>query len=300
MRIASFAKAALHSCDVHPRRWLTGMLSYSRYVGYIKPQLLEGMDEDYQVRRQLLARAWQPRLLTAPVGKRILAISPHSDDETIGAGGFLLSHCGFAEIHLLCLTDGAAGGAVDCDDHAPDALIKARREEFMETARALDAASVQFLDFPDGRLPVTDDAARTLRSMVDSINPDVILLPWFLDAHPDHQKANILFARACNDIKAVVLAYEIWTMLEPNAIFEITNVMESKRALIRNYRTQLRTVDYERYALGLAQVRGYQFGVGVLRSGGAEAFVALPADEYCDLVRALPGARNDAPVQIRA
>ncbi len=289
MGIASFAKAALHGHDVHPRRWLTGVLSYSRYVGYIKPQLLEGMD-DYRIRRQLLAPVWQPRFLKTPVGKRILAISPHPDDETIGAGGLLLAHRGVSEMHLLCLTDGGGGGAVEAGEGDPQALVRARREEFVATARALDAASVRFLDFPDGRLPVTDDASGQLRSIVDEINPDVVVLPWFLDAHADHRNANILFARACSDINAVVLAYEIWTMLEPNAIFDITPVLEGKRALIQNYPTQLRTVDYERYALSLAQVRGYQFGVGALRSGAAEAFVALPSRDYCDLVRALHGA----------
>ncbi len=283
----SFARLALHSRDVHPRRWLAGVLSYSRYLGYIRPQLLGGTEDEYRIRRRLLAYAWQPRFLAAPVGKRILAISPHADDETIGAGGFLLAHRKTAEMHLVCLADGAGGGRGDPENPDPNALVKARREEFLQTARVLGAASIHFLEFPDGRIPVTEDAARRLRKIVCDIRPDVVLMPWFLDGHIDHQNANRLYERACADVDAIVLGYEIWTMLEPNAVFDITDVLEEKRALIQNYRTQLRTVDYEQYAAGLAHVRAYQHGVGRLRSGAAEAFVALPNNDYCELVRML-------------
>jgi hypothetical protein len=54
---ASSIKAAIHRNGIHPRRWLTGLLSYSRYLGYVRPQLLRATEEEFRVRRQLLARA---------------------------------------------------------------------------------------------------------------------------------------------------------------------------------------------------------------------------------------------------
>ena len=109
MRIVSLVKVAAKRSGIHPRRWLTGLVSYSRYLGYIKPQLMPASEEEFRIRRQLLARAWQPRKLVAPIGKRILALCPHPDDESIGAGGLLLAHRELAEIHLVCLCDGAGG-----------------------------------------------------------------------------------------------------------------------------------------------------------------------------------------------
>jgi LmbE family N-acetylglucosaminyl deacetylase len=125
-----------------------------------------------------------------------------------------------------------------------------------------------------------------------------VVLPWFLDNHPDHRRANILYAWGCADVEAIVLGYEIWTMLEPNALFDIAPYLPEKLALIQNYRSQLRTVDYIGYAEGLARIRAYHAGFFPRRSGAAEAFLALPNYEYCEMVCQLYGAagriRSDA------
>ena len=222
MGFASLIKAVFHRNGLYPRRWLTGLASYSRYLGYIKPELLQPNEEEFRIRRQLLARAWEPRQLTAPVGKRILALCPHPDDESIGAGGLLLAHRDLAEIHLVCLCDGARGGSLGGIDNNPKGLIEARRAEFRKTAATLRAASVQHLDYPDGNIPCSATATERLKSIVSEIRPDVVLLPWFLDGHVDHRHANVLYAQACADLEATVLGYEIWSLLEPNAIFDIT------------------------------------------------------------------------------
>jgi hypothetical protein len=88
----------------------------------------------------------------------------------------------------------------------------------------------------------------------------------------------------CGDLEATVLGYEIWTMLEPNAVFDITQHLVDKLSLIRNYASQLRTAYYLGYASAIATVRAYQAALQPLRSGAAEAFVALPNREYCKLV----------------
>jgi LmbE family N-acetylglucosaminyl deacetylase len=284
MYITSLIKGWLHRKGVHPRRWLFGRFSHSNYLGYIKPQLLRSSEEEFRIRRQLVANAWGPSRLVAPIGKRMLALSPHPDDESIGAGGLLLAHRGLAEIHLVCLCDGAGGGRLEDANALPSALVAARRIEFQKAARVLGAASVQHLDHPDGNIPWSPQEVKRLRSIVRSIRPDVVLLPWFLDGHVDHQRANVLYALACGDLEATVLGYEIWSMLEPNAVFDITQQLCEKLLLIRNYQSQLRTVDYVQYASGLSSVRAYHAGLQPLRAGAAEAFVALPNREYCELV----------------
>jgi LmbE family N-acetylglucosaminyl deacetylase len=119
--------------------------------------------------------------------------------------------------------------------------------------------------------------------VLDLVRPDVVILPWFLDNHPDHQAANRLFAAASNKPGALVLGYEIWAVLEPNAFFDITNHQEAKLSLVKNYVSQLRDADYPRFTQGLAWVRGYQL---IKKTGNkaAEAYIALPAEDYCALV----------------
>jgi N-acetylglucosamine malate deacetylase 1 len=290
MGLSNPIKSLLHSRGIHLRRWLTGILSYPRYLGYIKPALAEAGDAEFGVRRKMLARAWAPRQLTAPLGKRLLALCPHPDDESIGAGGLLLAHRGIAEIHLVCLTDGAGGGSLEDGAVDPATLANVRGSEFRKTAAALNAASLHHLDYRDCSVPCTPADAARLRSIVSAIRPDVVLLPWFLDAHDDHRQTNLLYAKACSDLDCVVLGYEIWSMLEPNAYFDITDHLSGKLSLIANYASQLRTVDYASYAFSLARVRGYQAAMRPARTGAAEAFVALPNHEYCDLVFQLYGA----------
>jgi hypothetical protein len=81
-------------------------------------------------------------------------------------------------------------------------------------------------------------------------------------------------------------------MLEPNAVLDIIAHLADKLSLIRNYPSQLRTVDCVGYASSLASVRAYQPGFRPLRSGAVLSFVAFPNREYCELVRELYGARD--------
>ena len=281
-------RAFLKNHKFHPRRWILGLISYSKFIGYIRPALSKGTSSDYRIWRKLLKDAWEPRELSLPVGKRILVISPHSDDEAIGAGGLLWAHRDCSEIHVVLLTDGAAYGFVDDASNdredAKSRLIEVRKQELLKTTVALNARSVTCFDLPDGGIAATDTTVAKLQSILESLRPDVVILPWFLDGHPDHQAANVLFARACNIPSIMVLGYEIWAVLDPNAYFDITSHLDAKLALIRNYASQLKEVDYDTFAQGLAWVRGYQL---IKKQGkkAAEAFVALPAQDYCNLVK---------------
>lgn len=287
LRCSQVVRSTLKKFRLHPRRWLLGLLSYSRFIGYIRPALASGKSADYRIWRKLLASAWEPRELSFPVGRRILAISPHSDDEAIGAGGFLWAHRDVAEIHLALVTDGAGYGFVPGADSAVAQqraqLVEARKGELMKTAEALRAKSVTCLDLPDRGIVVDEANAGRLRAVLEAVRPDVIILPWFLDAHPDHRAVNALFAKACTDRSTLVLGYEIWAMADPNAYFDITPQLDAKLALVRNYESQLKEVDYVTFAQGLAWVRGYQFLQKRDRKA-AEAFVALPAEDYCAIV----------------
>lgn len=145
------------------------------------------------------------------------------------------------------------------------------------------AKSLSFLDLPDRAVVIDDDSVAKLRKVLDEVDPDVVLLPWFLDNHPDHRSVNRLFSRACTNRNPLVLGYEIWAVLDPNAYFDITDQLDAKISLIENYATQIGEVDYMTFARGLAWVRGYQ----LIRKNGrkaAEAYVALPAEDYRELV----------------
>lgn len=291
-------KKVLHNRNIHLRRWINGIFSYSRYIGYIKPKLAGCDEREYSVRRKLLSKSWQPRLLSAPVGKKLLVLSPHPDDESIGAGGLLLAHRDISEIHLVVMTKGEKGGALGKDCRDPELfkaeMAEARKREFSKIASTLNAKSLYHLDFEEEGILCDSKTVNKLRSIVETIRPDIVLIPWLLDDRTDHRDTNVLYQKACSDFEFMVLGYEVWSMLEPNAIFDISEHLEGKTSLIKNYETQLRTVDYANYAEGLAKVRAFQYQVNPYRNGAVEAYLALPNREYCDLVHNL--CHNDAPL----
>ncbi len=281
--------------NIHPRAVLDAFLTYPRYLGAIKPELLEKSAAETQARLRGLAEAWWPKLLEVEEGKRILVVAPHPDDETIGAGGFLLRHRGKSEIHLLTVCNGECGGQLDSGpwQNTPEyksRLIAARKEEVGEIARRFLAASLHHLGVPDGTLEPTIDIARTLRAAIDRVNPNIVLLPWFLDRQHDHRVVNVLYAWACQDLPAMVLSFEIWEMLQPNAVLDVGDVLEEKLDMIRSYRTQTATVDYLGMCQGLAKARAFYNPIRPDRGGAVEAFFALPGSEYSELVRAIYGS----------
>ena len=167
----------------------------------------------------------------------MLVIAPHPDDETIGSGGFRLRHRGLAELHVVTVFNGEGGGRLERGPWENTIEYKAevvatRRDEMGRVATVLGLASVQRLDVPDGTLDLQPGLVLRLRAAVERISPDIVMLPWYLDALRDHRVANVLYAWGCADLSCTVLAYEVWQMLEPNAVLDITEQLEEKLELV--------------------------------------------------------------------
>ena len=278
----------------HPRAFLDSLLAYRRFIGTIKPRLMSCSEMESRAYLALLHRAWSPSPLQVPAGRRLMVLAAHPDDESIGAWGLLLAHRGKSEIHLVNLFNGEGGGRLPRNpwQNTPEyktALAAARRKEFEAVARRLNAASLHYLDLRDGQTLPNETDAMKLGRIAASIRPDVVLIPWYLDNQQDHRVTNVLYAWGCPDLECRVLAFEIWTLTHPNAVLEVSEWIEEKRALIRTYETQNNGVDYAAYAGGLATVRAFHCGTRPDRGGAAEALLALPNRDYCDLVQSLYG-----------
>jgi N-acetylglucosamine malate deacetylase 1 len=272
----------------HPRTLVDSLLTYPRFLGAIKPGLLARTEAELEARLACLSSGWWPSKLRCPVGRRILAVSPHPDDETIGAGGLLLAHRGQAEISIVTVFGGDGGGLLETSSDVADykvRLVDARSKELRRACQYFAGTVIGDLGLPDGSIPKPmGPAACRLRELTDVVRPDVVILPHFLDHHADHRTANLLWATACSDIGCIVLGTEIWSLGFANAYFDITEVLPQKLEAIGVFKTQLATVDYISFAEGLAKVRGFHGGLRHRRTGAAEAFFALPNKEYCEIV----------------
>jgi LmbE family N-acetylglucosaminyl deacetylase len=154
--------------------------------------------------------AWQRALADAPdwipPDGPLLIVSPHPDDEVLGAGGLIHTWKNLGRsVTVISLTDGEAA--------YPQwrRLAQIRREELKEALYVLsdDPVLVVRLGIPDGRVA---DYGSKLRSAVFSLlDPGTtVLAPYEQDGHPDHDAAG----RVCIELARVhgfpLARYPIW------------------------------------------------------------------------------------------
>ena len=113
----------------------------------------------------------------------ILALAPHPDDETLGAGGLLLrARAAGRPIHWLIVT------TMDPADGWPAEKIARREGEIAAVAEAFGFAGVHRLGFPAARLDAAPlgDLVGAVGAVVRAVAPEMLLLPHRGDAHSDH------------------------------------------------------------------------------------------------------------------
>jgi LmbE family N-acetylglucosaminyl deacetylase len=185
----------------------------------------------------------QPRW--APQAQSLIVVSPHPDDEVLGAGGLIASYVRLKRsVLVVSVTDGE--GAFP-DWHGLDRL---RREELKTALRHLGAAdgSVIRLGLPDGKVR---NHMNELRSALSNfITPSVLLVaPYEDDGHPDHDAVGRVCLELARERQALTARYPIWAwhQCEPRSLagtcwgrFELdTEVREAKRRAIGAFASQL-------------------------------------------------------------
>jgi LmbE family N-acetylglucosaminyl deacetylase len=154
--------------------------------------------------------AWQRALADAPDWSPpdgpLLIVSPHPDDEVLGAGGLIHAWKMLGRgVTVLSLTDGEAA--------YPQyrRLGQIRREELKEALQVLSDHPVLIvrLGIPDGHVA---DCGGKLRCAVVSLldRGTTVLVPYEQDGHPDHDAAG----RVCTELARVhgftLARYLIW------------------------------------------------------------------------------------------
>lgn len=174
-------------------------------------------------------RQWRPLWASAltsldelvPAGRRLVVVAPHPDDEVLGCAGLLSllvarhraqlppDRALPPPVEVIGVTDGEACYP-DSGRWTPDRLATHRRAERASGLRRLGLhGPVHALGLPDGDVAAQEErlvAELTTRLESD----DVVLAPWRLDGHPDHESAGRASARAAASTGATLLEMPIW------------------------------------------------------------------------------------------
>jgi N-acetylglucosamine malate deacetylase 1 len=249
----------------------------------------------------LKANKRTPAILWQPEGGRIVVLAPHMDDEIIGCGGTLYKHIlKGATVTVIYMTDGRyvgelpqhpAGGQSRRQETSLFAVrrqeaVAIRRQEALLAMKTLGIQTGIFLDGEDGQLSSAHGLANRVREILNSIQPHLLYLPFFLEEHPDHRAATqiLIDATEGSSLRFDCCGYEVWTPLFPNCLVEINEAVVMKKQALEHYQTQLLENDYLHASLGLNAYRS--IALPEEHGGFVEAFFLASLQEYRELYKA--------------
>jgi len=210
---------------------------------------------------------------------RVLVLSPHPDDESIGPGATLHLHAlGGDEIHVIFVTAGTAGDPTG--KVAPEEYARVRESEARAAAEVLGLTSLEFWGMPDGHRVNENDLGQIVprvRDAIERIKPDVLYAPHEADQHSDHHAVSVAVRRAMAELKKPphAFGYEVWSASSAAFVVDVSSVYEQKMRALRCYESQLEHTDIVRFVTGLNAYRAVFLPKG---ARFAEAFVPLTKD----------------------
>lgn len=185
--------------------------------------------------------------------QRLVVVSAHPDDESLGVGGLLArAHRASVPVYLVLLTAGEASHPPheQCTRHA----LATRRLAELDAAVDLLApgSPVVFLGAPDGGVDdVEDEVVAALADIVGDGQGTLLVAPWRHDGHPDHDAAGRAAARVATACSARLVEYPLlmWRHLDPadapwdrmTAVHLDDATLETKLAAIRAHSSQIRS-----------------------------------------------------------
>ncbi|MDR3124890.1 MAG: PIG-L family deacetylase [Endomicrobium sp.] len=198
---------------------------------------------------------------------KVLAIAPHQDDEAVGCAGTLIKH----------VKSGKHLEIVFCTNDSQE-----RMEESKKAVEIIGSKKNHYMYFPARNLSGNKDFKESLGTILNSVKPEAVFMPFFFDKHNDHIAVSWAISKLARkmNLNFMVYAYSVWSPLNPNCLFDISKEWGIKKQAIECYKTQLVTRDYIKIAQGLNQYWGEIKERGMMY---AEVFLKMTVQEYISL-----------------
>lgn len=204
----------------------------------------------------------------------ILVVSPHPDDETLGAGGTICRYVNEGhDVFWLNVTTMRNSGLFTED------MMQHREKQIEDIVKFYDIKKFYQLDFPTTKLEEIDTslAIGKISKIINEIKPEIIILPDYNDAHSDH-KYVFDWCYACTKTFRYPYVRQVMTMeilsetdfgrpenpFLPNYYVDISNYMNDKLDALKIYDTELGEPPFPRSLKNveaLASLRGATAGV---------------------------------------
>ena len=185
---------------------------------------------------------------TPAFGIDVLAFSPHPDDVELFCGGVM----------VRCAQLGHTTGVVDLTrgELATHGTVEERAREAEAAGRVLGLRFRENLGFPDGFIDPRGGGLQLERAVevLRRRHPEIVLLPWIEERHPDHAAAGALLTRAVffaglskfkteppheRSVPRQVLYYEMRFRMPASFVVDTSSAWEKKREAIGCHASQV-------------------------------------------------------------
>lgn len=203
---------------------------------------------------------------------KILVVSPHPDDETLGAGGTILRLTAEGnEVFWLNITRMT-------EAKFSKEMIERRKVQLEKIENFYGFSKVYHLNMPTTELDNADSskAIDMIGAVIGEVRPETLILPDYNDVHSDHKRV-FEWCYSCSKVFRYPYIKKILTMeivsetdfsglnaFFPNYFVDITDYMEGKIQALRVYDTEMAAPPFprsEENIRALATVRGAMAGV---------------------------------------
>jgi bacillithiol biosynthesis deacetylase BshB1 len=209
----------------------------------------------------------------------VLVIAPHPDDGEIAMGGTMASLArGGWRVTLCDLTDG---------EPTPMGTPETRAREASRAAEILGVERIT-LDLPNRYLMDTVENRRRVAEVIRRVRPELLFVPYWEDAHPDHVQAARLsegarfYAKLTRseipgDVhypRRVIHFFSTHYRLHrrPSFLFDITETFDTKMHSLAAYESQFNEARGNTWILDVIRTEAAYFG-GLIGVAYAEPFL---------------------------
>ena len=225
------------------------------------------------------------------IGKTILVVAAHPDDEVLGCGASIAKWTSSGSIvHILIMAEGSTSRDLVRNRKAKSNELLLLEKSAHSAGNILGAASVKLLDFPDNRMDSLDrlDVIKAIEAEIERIKPDTVVTHHCGDVNIDHRITHEAVVTACrpqpDSSVRCLLAFETASSTEwqtsqssipfqPNWFEDISTTLDRKIEALKAYDSEIHEFPHSRSYKSLkylAHWRGASVGVD-----SAEAFMLL-------------------------
>jgi len=201
--------------------------------------------------------------------RKILIVSPHPDDETLGCGGYILKYKNKYNFHLMLVTK--------MKTNPKDKKYFERTKEIKKMKKKYNFKSLTQLSYNTTEMDKysKNEIINNFSKIIKNLRPETIMIPSDVDVHTDHKIINECMISASKSFRNPfinnILEYEVLSETNfslknafvPNHYVNISNLMSKKINILKIYRSEIKKHPFPRSidaVKSLAILRGSQAG----------------------------------------